>query len=808
MLVDYTLTRNDPTIHKWYRDAQNNRVHETEDKFEPYFFIKKSEADESLVDKYDEVERIEHGSWISNMGIPLSKVVLHNPKDTRQVRSNFEQRWESDIFFRMRYWIDEVDGIRNQNYRVVHYDIEVDHSLDVENAPEPVTSVTAHDNYKDKYISFLLEPEEKDISHISKREENWSIYTFTDERKMLNKFLEWVKGVNPDIMTAWNDGYDKVYLVNRMRNLKIDYSELSPIREVDVYNGSSDISVKGREMIDMIEAFQKVYFSDLESYSLNNVGASLLGTEKIKMETSVAQLWRDNPEKMIEYNKKDVEIMVMLDDEFKVWDMLKEVQDMVGINISDTLHNSRNTKAYFMRQTDRKLPEARFTGESGSFEGATVLDETPGLSKNVAVLDLKAQYPSAMMSFNMSPEMKIEEPKDALRSMTDTEVEEKFGHTRDELQDEVDKVLEEIETITTPQGSTFRYDEIGFVPEVLTEMIQKRDKHKEIRDQHEPGDPKYEEHDRRQYALKFVINSVYGVMGHEKFPLYDKDIAASTTTVGRDSIDWAVEKAEELGYEVIYGDTDSIMISMGEDVTIEQAVDKAKALEEQINNTYDDYAEKYDVDTSRFDGVDRDHFFEIEFEKLYKRFFMINSKKKYAGLIRWKEGKRVEDTDFAQFGKRSDMSQLSRDVVEKVIEMILYDKSKEEIQEYITEVCNNIKNEEYSLDYIGIPSKMKKEPDEYKTDRPIVRAVKHSNKHHSESFVAGDKPKYLYVNSTPRGVPTTDVVAYDQVPPGDYRIDYDTMVQKDVQQKLRRILNVMDYDWNEMYRTSASLLDF
>lgn len=855
MLIDYEVRGNRPVVHKWHRSKTNKqeRHHEVIRDFEPYLYV---HVDEDVPEDDERVKRVEHGDWQSNQGHPLKRVYTYSPKDVggySGVKSEFSQTWESDVYFRSRYWLDEIDVDEDQDfkardYRVCMYDIEVDHSLDAAHAPEEIISLTAYDNYLEKYVSFLLlPPNGKKVEGF--KNDDWSLYTFDPddyeedttftasekaERQMVIQFLEFIKDTNPDIISAWNGaGYDDPYLFNRCRRLNIDYTDFSPINRVSLNDGNERVSLKGRELIDMIPAFKKVYFSELESYSLNNVGTDLLGMEKIRFQGTGAQLWRDNPEKLIEYNMRDVEIMVELDDKFKVWDMLQEVQEWVGINISDILHNSRVTQAYFMRRMDSAIPPKGWDKDVNSFEGAKVLEETPGVSKNVAVLDLKAQYPSSMISYNMSPEMKIEDDMedteiaekflrpvaDGESDWTDEEIEDHFGYSREELKETVDGVVDDYaerlvdviseNTVEVGTGAKFWYGEMGTIPEVLIEMIQERDEHKELRDAAEPGSDVYEHHDRRQFALKFVINSVYGVMGFPKFPLYDRDVAASTTYVGRETIEWAVKAANDLGYEVVYGDTDSVMISMGEDVTIEQAIEKAGKLEDYINETYDEYAAEHGVDTSRFEDVEREHFFEIEFEKLYETFFMQKSQKKYAGKIVYKEGKRIDDYDFAQFGKRSSAAKVSNKVVRTVLKKILDGEDLKSVREYVTNVCTNMKDEEYDLDYIGIPSRMKKELDEYKTDRPILRGVKFTNQYLDEEFGKDDKPKYVYVKGTPPGMPNTDVVAFSEMTlPEGFIVDWDTMINKDIQQKLRKILNVMDWQWREVYRTSGSLLDF
>lgn len=784
MEVDYTVSGNKPTIHTWRRGSDGKRVHNTDTGFEPYFFVREDE--EVNISRHEEIVRVERGDFQTLHDEPLKKVVCRNPKNVGGydgVRDNFSETWESDVYFRSRYWLDELEPEdQSSRVRVLSFDIETDRSLDATNAPKPIISISAHDNFKDKHVTFVLEPEGKSIDQ--RKDEDWSVYPYAEEREMLLDFIDFVKGINPDIITAWNlDSYDGPYLINRMRNLRIDYSELSPINRVEMSQDMDRVNtVRGRAMIDMIPAFQKVYFSELESYRLNSVGAELLDLEKVQFEVGIGQLWRDNPERLIKYNMRDVEIMAELDKKFRVWDTIKEIQTFVGINLEDCVHPTRASQAYFMRMTDKKMPRKEYKEYEGGgqkFSGGFVKESTGGISEMVSVLDLASQYPSSMISFNMSPEKKVDGPE------------------------ATDKP-----TVTTGNDVTFEYDELGFIPRILLELIERRNKEKERRDQYEYGTPEYEQHDVTQYALKVIANSIYGVMGSTSFMLYDKDIAAATTKTGRESISWALDKSVEMGYTPIYSDTDSVMVSVGSaDMDIEVAVDKAVKLGEFINESYDEFAEKRNIDLRNL-GLDRKHMFEIEAEKLYERFFMQeDAKKKYAGRIRWSEGKFTESWDWAQYGKKSDMAQLSRDLQVDLLKMILRGTSEEELRKKITDVCNKIKSE-YDEQYIGIPSKMKKEIHEYKTDRPILRAVEYTNQHLNEEFGKGDKPKYVYVKDTPSGLPQTDVVAFAEVSlPDGVVIDYDVMIRKLVEQKVRRILAPLGYEFDQMYRQSNSLLE-
>ncbi|MDX1746819.1 MAG: DNA polymerase domain-containing protein, partial [Halobacteriales archaeon] len=68
----------------------------------------------------------------------------------------------------------------------------------------------------------------------------------------------------------------------------------------------------------------------------------------------------------------------------------------------------------------------------------------------------------------------------------------------------------------------------------------------------------------RDGKFQFVGNSLYGVSGWDRFRLYDKENAAAITATGREVIEFTADAAGEVDREVIYGDTDSVMLELGD----------------------------------------------------------------------------------------------------------------------------------------------------------------------------------------------------------------------------------------------------
>ena len=97
------------------------------------------------------------------------------------------------------------------------------------------------------------------------------------------------------------------------------------------------------------------------------------------------------------------------------------------------------------------------------------------------------------------------------------------------------------------QGSYCK-TKMGKIEETVKQIYLKR---KELKKLNNPA----------EYALKIVINTLYGLLGNPAFKsLYNNKAAADCTMIGRISIKYAHERFNSYGYEVFYGDTDSIYL--------------------------------------------------------------------------------------------------------------------------------------------------------------------------------------------------------------------------------------------------------
>lgn len=131
-------------------------------------------------------------------------------------------------------------------------------------------------------------------------------------------------------------------------------------------------------------------------------------------------------------------------------------------------------------------------------------------------------------------------------------------------------------------------------------------------------------------AIKIIMASCYGVLGSEGCRFYDTRLSASITKRGHQIIQDTSEWIFKQGYDVIYGDTDSVFVWLKKDVTDTEADEIGNQLVAGINDYWK---------TRLQDEFAIESFLELEYETHYRQFFMPSirgseegSKKRYAGL--------------------------------------------------------------------------------------------------------------------------------------------------------------------------------
>ena len=418
----------------------------------------------------------------------------------------------------------------------------------------------------------------------------------SDETQLCKRFLAFWQEHYPDVLSGWNTKFfDIPYLINRFRKIlgEEETKKLSPWNMI----GERKAVVNNRELIayDMVGVSSLDYIElyrwyapggkSQESYKLDNIANVELGDTKLSYDEfdNLHALYRENFQKFIEYNIKDVDLIVRMEEKLKLIELGLTLAYDTKTNFEDIFAQTRMwdsmTYAYLLEK-GIVVPPRVVQNKTSAFEGAYVKDPQVGQHKWVASFDLNSLYPHLMMQYNISPEtlVQTEDYTDEMRNiiMKGVSVERMLDKGVD---------LSKLQGVTiTPNGQFFRTDKKGFFPQMLEDMYIDRSKFKKLmlkakQDYENESDPtKRKEiknlvsrYDNLQLAKKVSLNSAYGALGSQYFRFYDLRQALAVTTAGQLSIRWIEKKLNEYMNSilktdsdyVIASDTDSIYMKLG-----------------------------------------------------------------------------------------------------------------------------------------------------------------------------------------------------------------------------------------------------
>lgn len=498
------------------------------------------------------------------------------------------------------------------------------------------------------------------------------IFDFQKEEDMLMKWRDFVEEVDPDVIIGYNiANFDFPYLLDRARHLKVaKFPYWSRLKNVQSKSESSNFSSKqmgardtkatntnGRLQLDLLQLVQRDY--QLRSYTLNSVCAHFLKEQKEDVHHSmITELYNgdaNSRRRLAVYCLKDAYLPQRLLDKLMGLVNYTEMARVTGVPFNYLL--SRGQQVKFLSQIFRKAQEQALVipdlssqsgGDGDQYEGATVIEPKRGYyDVPIATLDFASLYPSIMQAHNL-----------CYTTLLNKQSVEKLGLKKDE------------DYIVTPNGDLFCTAKVrkGLLSQILEELLGARKRAKrELATETDPF--KKAVLNGRQLALKISANSVYGLTGATVGKLPCLAIASSTTSYGRQMIEKTKQEVEAKytianGYthdaEVIYGDTDSVMVKFG-------TTELAKAME--LGEEAAGYVSGKFIKPIK-----------LEFEKVYFPYLLIN-KKRYAGLY-WTNPNKWDKMDTKGIETvRRDNCRLVQTVIETSLRMLLIDRDVTGAQE-------------------------------------------------------------------------------------------------------------------------------
>jgi len=366
-------------------------------------------------------------------------------------------------------------------------------------------------------------------------------------------------------------------------------------------------------------------------------------------------------------------------------------------------------------------PTTVFSNTEERLKGGYVMESTPGIFHNVLVLDFKSLYPSIIKTFNIDPASYLEK--------------------------------KEKDSIESPNNAYFKNQD-GILPEIIERLHQEREKAKK------------EKRELSSYAIKIIMNSFWGVLASPNCRYFNFKMASAITGFARFIIQLTAKKIEEMGYKVIYSDTDSVFVDT--DLGKEKANKLGEEIQSYINKFYDDYVKK---------NYNRKSYLELEFEKQYLAFLMPplrqktgeeekGSKKRYAGLLEKSGKEHLEIVGLEAI--RGDWTEAAKEFQRELLNKLFH---KEEFIQFIKDYVKNLRDGKMDENLVYKKSIRKNLAQYTKTTPPHVKAARKLDKLESNII------KYYMTTEGP-----------EPIQKHIHKIDYDHYIEKQIKPIANTIL--------------------
>jgi len=268
------------------------------------------------------------------------------------------------------------------------------------------------------------------------------------------------------------------------------------------------------------------------------------------------------------------------------------------------------------------------------------------------------------------------------------------------------------------------------------------------------------EHKEKYANAKALLNSLYGVLALPSFRLFTPEIPERITEVARNTIKDLIRQVQEAGYLVVSADTDSIFVQV-EEKEVEQ-------LEGRVN-----------------DWLSSNGDYSVKLEHYFTSLLLSGKKKRYAGL---ENG----EIYFAGFEfKRSDSSNLTRSLQEELFGMMLGGR-RDEIIEYLKQKVEQVKTA--PLSDLAITRSLSRDPAGYtKQKQAWIKSIEESP---WLNFVgAGEAVSTVPALNFPYGFACWQD---ESQLPKPVEIDFDEIIKKQIGQKVRDVLPLVDLSFDEV----------
>jgi len=520
-------------------------------------------------------------------------------------------------------------------------------------------------------------------------DENCSIqlHLVPDERALLQNFVQEINAHDPDVLIGWNVvNFDLLCLQKFCDRAGVEFNigrDASPPRWRQSRDSAERhyVLIPGRAVLDGIELMRTATYQ-FENFSLEYVAQQILQRGKLiddvdQRGQEITELFLTDKPALARYNLEDCRLVWDIFSKENLWDFAVERSSLTGLELDRYGGSVAALDYLYLPRLHRHgyvAPSLQDVKVEGISPGGYVLQSLPGIHDNVIVLDFKSLYPSIIRTFHVDPLALV-------------------------------RGLQEENSIEGYDGARFSRQEF-ILPTLIENLWDARDM------------AKSSSNTVLSQAIKIIMNSFYGVLGTKGCRFFDSRLVSSITKRGHEIILSTKQQIESNGYQVIYGDTDSVFVLLG-DVPEQDVAAIGKALAEKLNNWWhEEISQKHATQS----------FLEIEFETHFRRFLMptirgseAGSKKRYAGLVANAQGQGERLMFKGLETVRSDWSPLARAFQQRLYEKIFAD---EPYVEYIKHVVQELLDGRYAAELVLRKRLRRKLEDYVKNVPPHVQAAR------------------------------------------------------------------------------------
>ncbi|KAM5345523.1 hypothetical protein ACJ41O_011385 [Fusarium nematophilum] len=543
------------------------------------------------------------------------------------------------------------------------------------------------------------------FDQLAKKRNRGLIVLRKQESDILSFFLAQVDVADPDVILGHQlEGVDYSVLLNRLHDKKVhQWSRLGRFRRTvwpaSIGKAGGNVFAErqilaGRLLCDLANDAGKSVMFKCQSWSLTEMCSLYLSGDNRRREfdNEVAlNSWAREKQGLIDYithMEADTHYIAALALSVQMLPLTKVLTNLAGNSWARTLTGTRAERNEYIllhefyrnkyicpdKQTfrgrqraeeEQREEEAADGKKKDKYKGGLVFDPEKGLyDKFVLVMDFNSLYPSIIQEFNIC-----------------------FTT--------VDRTASAEDEDAVPEVPT--NEDQGILPRLIATLVSRRRQVKSLMKDKKATPEQLATWDIKQLALKLTANSMYGCLGYTKSRFYARPLAVLTTFKGREILRSTKELAESKSLQVIYGDTDSVMINANVD-NVADAFKVGNDFKKAVNDQY--------------------KLLEIDIDNVFRR-ILLQAKKKYAAInLVEKDGKFIEKMEVKGLDmKRREYCALSKEISKHLLDEILSGDEAEvsvaRIHEYLREIAGKMREQTIPVPKYIIYTQLGKAPNEY-----------------------------------------------------------------------------------------------